>query len=93
MGYLITNPAGSHRQAAQVGMLQHVNRGHGIRDTLRNQVTRPNEAEQVVVNTLRTHRQADVYCWCQTEIVRGTFDRIARGLTESCGAPNCKEPE
>lgn len=69
----------------------HYRDGRGIRDTLRGQLTHGQIAEKP--NPTRTHRRADVYCWCQADIVRSTFDRIARGLTESCGAPDCKEPE
>lgn len=90
---LVINPPGLHRQASQNSMLLRVAADSGIRDTLRDQIIRSNDAEQKVLNPIRTHRHPDVYCWCQAEIVQGTWDRIARGLTESCGTPDCKEPE
>jgi hypothetical protein len=74
-----------------VGILERRADGRGIRDTLRGQIGRDNATEQTVLNRVSAHRFPDVYCWCQAEIVRSTWDRIARGLTESCGAPNCDE--
>lgn len=91
---MIVNRVVQTHKAAQAGahLSARVSPDRGIRDTLRNQIIRSNDAAQTVVNSTRTSRFPDVYCWCQLTIVRGTWDRIAAGLTESCGAPGCEEP-
>jgi hypothetical protein len=88
---MIANPPAQHRVAALAGVLERRADDRGIRDTLRGQIGRDNAAAQTVVNRVSAHRFPDVYCWCQAVIVRSTWDRIAAGLTESCGAPGCDE--
>jgi hypothetical protein len=90
---MIVNRAVQTHKSAQAAALlaDRISPDHGIRDTIRYQMLRHNQTGQTVVNSTRTSRFPDVYCWCQTEIVRGTWDRIAAGLTESCGAPGCDE--
>lgn len=93
MGYRVTNPAEQHNQAAVINTLQRLANGRGLRNTLPGQIVHGSDSNVPVVNSRQTHRNPDAYCWCQLVIVRSTFDRVARGLTESCGAPYCKEPE
>ncbi len=81
---------------AQTGALTtgHILSGRGIRNTLPQQLTSPNEQIAREPNPHKSyHRQPDVYCWCQSHIIRSTWERISRGLTESCGNPTCKEPK
>jgi len=34
----------------------------------------------------------DVLCHCERRVIRSTWDRIAAGIGETCGHPNCVAP-